>query len=113
MGDPNDAFKPHQFTDAALTTVIRSPDILRRVAERANLGISPSLLGATMGANPDENSELVNLVYSGPLKPPQAVKALTIYSEEIIKATQELQTREGQETAKFLAGKVEGGQRGH
>jgi protein involved in polysaccharide export with SLBB domain len=105
VGDPNDAFKPHQFSDAALTAMIRSPDLLRKVGERS--GMPATALTASLGAIPDENSELVNLVYSGPLSPPNAVKLLGLYSDEIIKETQDLQVREGQETSRFLAGKVD------
>ena len=106
VGDANDAFKPHQFTDAALTTVIRSPGMLRTVSERAHLGLTPGMLGTMIGAVPDDNSELVNLIYSGPFPPATAVNILTVYSDEIIKATKELEAREGRATAAFLAQKV-------
>jgi len=105
-GDPNDAYKPHQLSDVALTTVIRSPEMLRRVAERSQLGMPASQLTRTLGANPDENSELLNLVYSGPLAPSQALTLLNAYSDEIVATTRGMQAQEGRQTATFLADKL-------
>lgn len=104
--DTGEAFKPQQFTDQTITTLARSPELFQRISARTEPRISVGKLGASLFAAPERDTELLTLMYKGPQPAPVAVNLLNIFAEELVRFTQEMQMREGQEVVRSLGEKL-------
>ena len=104
--EAGEAFKPQQFAEQTLATLITSPEVFRRVSARTNWKIPAWKLGMVLFAKPEKETELVTLVYMGNDKPPLAATLLNYFAEEIVGFTKEMQAREGNEMMNFLGNKL-------
>jgi protein involved in polysaccharide export with SLBB domain/capsular polysaccharide biosynthesis protein len=102
--DTGDSYKPQQLSDATLASVIRSPDIYRQVSEQSH--ISARTLTRNLFATPQQDSQIVDLFYTGHDTPQRAVELLNMYGDEIVRFTRDMQIHDGTETATFLADKL-------
>ena len=101
-----DAFKPQQFNDQTLVTLVRSPEIFQRVSERTHPHIPVGKLAPVLMAAPERDTDLVTLTYKGQDTPQVAIQILNIFAEEIVRFTQEMQAKEGSDVAKSLSDKL-------
>ncbi len=101
-----DTFKPQYFSDATLMDLLKAPEVLRRAAAKVNPQITPGDLSYGLTAAGEPGAELLNLDFTTHLPPQRAVDALNIYANELVKFTQEMQSREAKEVAGYLNDKL-------
>ncbi len=104
--ETGDSFKPQFLSDATLMDILKSPEVLRRTSEKVESKISPGALSMGLTAAAETGAELINLDFSTRLGPNDAVQVLNLYAEELVKFTQEMQSREAKEVAGYLSEKL-------
>ncbi|MGZ4965363.1 MAG: polysaccharide biosynthesis/export family protein, partial [Limisphaerales bacterium] len=97
--------------DGTLISLMKSPEVIRRVSARTPLVIGKTISGAELGrqllANQEPQSDLVQLAYKGGENMTVASKLVYIYGEEIVQFMREMQAREGNDIAIFIGKKLE------
>ena len=104
--ETGDTFKPQYLSESTLMDLLKAPEVLQRAAERAKPEISPGVLSMGLTANAESGGELINLDLTTRIPPQQAADLLNLYAEELVKFTQEMQSREAKEVAGYLADKL-------
>lgn len=101
-----EGFKPQQFTEQTLAALIKNPEVLRRVAAKAQPPISPAKLSYTLLVIPERETDLITLTLKGDSKPKDAVNLLNMYAVDVVKFTQEMQAKEAQAFADYVGEKL-------
>lgn len=106
-----DSFKPQYLSEATLMDILKAPEVLRRVSSKANPPVPAGKFSYGLTAAAEQGAELINLNYNTTLKPKQAVDLLNLYGQELVKFTQEMQSREAKEVVSYLGDKLAGVER--
>jgi protein involved in polysaccharide export with SLBB domain/capsular polysaccharide biosynthesis protein len=101
-----DSFKPQYLSEATLMTVLKAPEVLRRTSVSAKTSISAAAISYGLTANAEAGAELIDLNFSSPLPPQQSVDLLNLYADQLVKFSQEMQSREAREVAGYLGDKL-------
>jgi protein involved in polysaccharide export with SLBB domain/capsular polysaccharide biosynthesis protein len=95
----NEFFKGPLLTPDTFAGILKSPELLQRVATNARPPVSAELLAKAVFIKPEVDSDLVRVAVKG--KDPQTVVNLAnLYAEEAVRFTRELQKREVTELSK-------------
>jgi protein involved in polysaccharide export with SLBB domain/uncharacterized protein involved in exopolysaccharide biosynthesis len=96
------AFMSQQLSAMTLFGLMRSPDVLRRVAAAAAPPITTDKLARNVKVVPDRNPDFVTLAISGK-EPKEALAAwANLYAEEVVNYTREIQSNEAGVISDFL-----------
>ena len=98
-GDP---FTPQKISEPALLSLMKSPEVLNRVAQKTKPYVSTGKLAGGMKILTEEGSEIVTVVYQGPQNPQAAVDLLNLYAREVISYTQEKQVEDVRSLKKYI-----------
>jgi protein involved in polysaccharide export with SLBB domain/capsular polysaccharide biosynthesis protein len=81
-------------------SLLRSPELLRRVGAKASPPISGDALASALRVMPERNSDIIVAAVSGP-DPQAAVDLANLYANEAVRFTQELQAKSAAEIRQF------------
>ena len=101
-----EGFTPQKYTDQALVNLLQSPEMVKRVAQKANPPIEPRDLARSLAIFPDRENELVHLVFNGKAPAPRAAQLINLFAEEAVTYSRELQTREARALVDFISEKL-------
>jgi protein involved in polysaccharide export with SLBB domain/capsular polysaccharide biosynthesis protein/cob(I)alamin adenosyltransferase len=104
--DEGVGFQPPKYTDQALVTLMQSPEMVRRVASKANPPIPPVQLARSLKIYAETENEVVNIVFDGKATPQLAAELVNLYGNEVLSVTRELQTKEAKTLHTFLDEKI-------
>jgi len=97
LGEP---FKPRQMTIQTLVSLVKSPVVMQRVAEEAQLS-SRAIIG-NMTVTPERNTDLITVTYVSGRSAGAAVRVLNIFGNTVVKLIKEMQTQEAVEMNRLL-----------
>ena len=97
LGEP---FKPRQMTVQTLVSLVKSPVVMQRVAEEAQLS-SRAIIG-NMTVTPERNTDLITVTYVSGRSAGAAVRVLNIFGNTVVKLIKEMQTQEAVEMNRLL-----------
>lgn len=98
-GVGGEVFKPHAFSRETLVSLMQSPKLKQRVSEKARPYISPRALQKALTVQPERNTELVHLVFTGKDKQ-DLVELANLYANEAVNLTREEQLEDLSRTLK-------------
>jgi protein involved in polysaccharide export with SLBB domain len=106
-----ESYKPPQYADTTFVNLMRSPEILKRISDRTPMLVGKMIpsgdLGRELLANPEPQSEIVQLAYKGSDNMTIGCKLLYAYGEEVVQFMKDLQAREGKQMAEYVSRKLE------
>lgn len=102
----SDGFKPQEFNENTLAALIKNPEVLRRVAAKANPPMAAAKISYSLLVAPEHETDLTTLTLKGDSKPKDAVNLINLYAAEVVKFTQEIQTKEAQSFASYVGEKL-------
>ena len=97
LGEP---FKPRQLTVATLVSFMKSPTVLQRVAEQAQLPVRAIVPGLKI--TPERNTDLINLTFATARSAQTAVRVLNAFGQEVVRLTRDMQSQEASEMNRLL-----------
>ena len=97
-----DLSKPQQFSEQTLFTMIKAPEVLRRVSQKAAPPITPGKLSYILIPQSEQGSELVTLTVRAKMKPQEMVDLLNLYSEELVQYSKDVQAQDARDLQAFL-----------
>jgi hypothetical protein len=106
-GEP---YKPREFTHSTLANVAGSPNVLSRVARKAEPPVTVQELKESITVNEDKLTDFLTLTLSGYQSPQATVALAKLWSEEIIAVTREMQAQETHEIRKGIQGQIDANQ---
>jgi uncharacterized protein involved in exopolysaccharide biosynthesis len=86
-------FAPTPTSPETFSALIRSPDLLRKVGEKADPPIEWEELGKSSKVDPQPDSDMVNVILQA-REPQRAVALLNLYLEEAVEYTKQLQKQQ-------------------
>lgn len=95
-----EVFGYRQVTAQTLASVLRAPELLRRVAEKARPPMSMEALAANLKVTPDRNSELLTVTVFGHEAEP-LVGLVNLYAHESARFTGEVQAKAATEVRDY------------
>ncbi|MDB6028618.1 MAG: Polysaccharide export protein [Verrucomicrobiales bacterium] len=104
--ETGDSFKPQYLSETTLLDLLKAPEVLRRASALAVPPVSPGKLSMGLTAALEPGAELINMDFHTQLAPEPAVELLNLYANELVKFTQEMQTREAREVSGYLGEKL-------
>lgn len=103
MSDAGQAFQPRDLTDDTLLATTYSNEVLRRTGERLTPTRSPGAVKGMVQINKQRNTSLFYLTAHSRLSAQDAVTTVTIWAEEIIRFTDNLQREDARVMQRFLS----------
>jgi len=97
LGDP---FKPRQLSVSTLVSFMKSPAILQRASEQAQLS-AKAIAGGLIVA-PERNTDLINLSFKTIRSAQTAVRVLNVFGNEVVRLTRDMQAQEAAEMNRLL-----------
>ena len=97
-----DLTKPQQFSEQTLFTMIKAPEVLRRVSQKAAPPITPGKLSYILIPQSEQGSELVTLTLRAKMKPQEMVDLLNLYSQELVQYSKDVQSQDARDLQAFL-----------
>lgn len=97
LGEP---FKPRQMTVQTLVSLVKSPVVMQRVSEEAQL--SSHAISGSLTVTPERNTDLISVSYVSGRSAGAAVRVLNIFGNTVVKLIKEMQTQEAVEMNRLL-----------
>ena len=97
LGEP---FKPRQLSVPTLVSFMKSPAVLQRVAEQAQLPARAIAGGLTI--TPERNTDLITLSVASTRSAQTAVRVLNAFGNEVVRLTKDMQSQEATEVNRLL-----------
>ena len=104
-GGGSDSYHTETLSAVALTSLIQSPDIIRRVATKANPPITPAELKESVSATLEDKNELLRITLQG-RDTGALVNLANLYANETVEFTRELQLAGARRMSEFYREKV-------
>ncbi len=104
--ETGEGFKPQQFSEQTLAALIKSPEVLQRTSLKANPPINAAKLSMNLAVLSEHETDLVTLTLKGNSTPKDAANLLNLYSDEVIRFTQEMQAKEAQAMSAYYGEKL-------
>lgn len=98
-------FRPRQVEPQTFALMLRSPELLRRVASLIDPAETPGRLATRVRVAPEFNSDLLAIAVQD-ANPQRAVEIANIFAREGVRYTQELQKAEAAEIEAYLAAQL-------
>ena len=95
-----EAFKPRQLSVPTLVSFMKSPAVLQRVSERAQLPARAIASGLTI--TPERNTDLISVSFASRRSAQTAVRVLNAFGNEVVRLTREMQSQEAGEINRLL-----------
>lgn len=102
-----DLSKPQQFSEQTLFTMIKAPEVLRRVSQKASPPISGGKLSYILLPQSDQGSELVTLTIRAKMKAQDMVELLNLYTQELVQYSKDVQAQDARDLQAFLGKQLE------
>ncbi|MEO5802046.1 MAG: polysaccharide biosynthesis/export family protein [Verrucomicrobiota bacterium] len=109
-GENGEGFKLQQYSEQTLAALVKTPEVLKRTAAKANPPVDAGKLYLNLTVLPERETDLVTLVLKGTSKPKDAANLLNLYADEFVRFTQEMQAKEAESMVAYVGeklGKVE------
>jgi protein involved in polysaccharide export with SLBB domain/capsular polysaccharide biosynthesis protein len=90
----SEAFQPRELNLQTLFDMMRSPEVLRRVSEKADPPILPAELAQLVKILPDRNPDYAVVMISGKHDSSALTKWVNLYAQEAVDYTKEIQSNE-------------------
>lgn len=100
------AYLSRELSAQTLFVLMRSPEVLRRVSEKAVPPIPPGQLAKAVRVLPERDPDFVTLALSAKAPKESLSKWVNLYADEVITYTQELQADEAGAISEFLGIKL-------
>ncbi|MHC1768351.1 MAG: polysaccharide biosynthesis/export family protein [Verrucomicrobiia bacterium] len=100
------AYISRELSAQTLFGLMRSPEVFRRVSEKANPPVSPDRLAKAFKVVPERNADFVTLALSGKEPSDVLAKWANLCADEVVQYTRELQASEAGSISDFLALKL-------
>lgn len=97
LGEP---FKPRQLSVQTLVSFMKSPAVLQRVAERAQLPARTIAAGLTIV--PERNTDIITLGFTTARSAQTAIRVINTFGGEVVRLTREMQSQEAAEMNRLL-----------
>ncbi len=104
--EDGEGFEPPKYTDQALVSIMQSPEMVRRVAEKLNPPWHPTDLAKSMLIYPERESELIAITFKGKASAEEAASLVNFYATEALESTRELQSSAAQSFKDFISRKL-------
>lgn len=101
------AFKPRDLSDDTLLSTTYSTEVLARTAARLEPQRSPGAVKAMVQIEKQRNTSLFYLTAHSRLTAEDAVQTVTVWAEEIVRFTNNLQKEEARQMAAFISEQLE------
>lgn len=95
-----EAFKPRQLSVPTLVSFMKSPAVMQRVAEQAQLPVRA--ISASLTITPERSTDLINLTFASTRSAQTAMRILNLFGNEIVRLTKEMQSQEAAEMNRLL-----------
>ena len=109
-GEIGEAFKPRTLSSATLVGLAASPNVLNRVAQRAEPPISLGMLRQSTEVAEQRGTDYLYLTVSGYDSVEATVQLANIWAEEVVTYTREMQSRESREIRQYLQQELDSNQ---
>ena len=96
-----EVFHPRPTTLQTLASLLRSPELLQRVAAQARPPVSPARLGANLLLVPERGAEVIQVMLSGS-NPSETLDLANLYAGEAVRFSQQTQAKDAAEVNRFL-----------
>lgn len=100
------AYISRELSAQTLFGLMRSPEVFRRVSEKANPPVRPDELAEAFKVVPERNADFVTVALSGKQPKDVLVKRANLCADEVVQYTRELQASEAGSISDFLALKL-------
>ena len=97
LGEP---FKPRQLSVPTLVSFMKSPGVLQRGAEQAQL--PARAIASSLAITPERNTDLVSISFASKRSAQTAVRVLNAFGNEVVRLTREMQSQEAAELNRLL-----------
>lgn len=97
LGEP---FKPRQLSVQTLVSLIKSPVVMQRVAEKTQLSARTIL--STLTVTPERNTDLIAVTYVSGRSADAAAAVLNTFGNEVVSLIREMQVQEATEMNRLL-----------
>ena len=101
MPNSTEFYKPRQLTDATFASLLKAPELLKRIAAKAKPSISPEALTKRSLISPTRDSDVV-VVMVGGMDLRHTLDLANLYAREAAQYTRELQAKEAGEVNEAL-----------
>jgi len=97
LGEP---FKPRQLSVPTLVSFMKSPAVLQRVAEHAQLPARS--IGGGLTITPERNTDLITLGFVSTRSAQTSVRVLNAFGNEVVRLTKDMQSQEATDVNRLL-----------
>lgn len=97
LGEP---FKPRQLSVPTFVGFMKSPAVLQRVAEQAQMPARAIAEGLTI--LPERNTDLITLGFTSTRSAQAAARVLNVFGSEVVRLTKDMQSQEAAEVNRLL-----------
>jgi len=94
-------YKPAQLTDATFASLLKAPELLKRVSEKSKPRISPESLTKRSVVSPTRESDVVVIMIGG-MNLQSTIDLANLYAKEAVAYTREVQRKEASEVNEAL-----------
>jgi protein involved in polysaccharide export with SLBB domain/capsular polysaccharide biosynthesis protein len=102
------AYISRELSAQTLFVLMRSPEVFRRVSEKAIPPIRPEQLARAARVTPERDPDFVTLSISDKSPKESLVKWVNLYADEVVNYTKDLQAEEAGSVSDFLKTKLKG-----
>jgi len=96
-----EAFRPQPLSEVAFRSMARSPEVLRRVSQKAQPPVSVKALSDRLRLSPDRNVDFIAVTLAG-TDPQATVNLANLVAQEAARFTQEMQVEEATKIVNYL-----------
>jgi len=100
--ETGEAFKPKQLAVGTLVSVLRSPELLKKVSEQTHPTVSPGMLSLKLTITPERNTDVIRIEYEGANSAEATADLLGIYGRAVVQLTCDLQAQEASQVNRAL-----------
>src|SRR3954468_7668534 len=94
-------YKPRQLTDHTFASLLKAPELIQRISEKAQPRTTPYGLSARVTVSPGKESDIVTIMVDGK-NLQETVQLANLYANEAEKYTREIQQKEASEANEKL-----------
>ena len=99
-------YKPVMLSDPTLVGLVKSPEVMQRVASKAKPPVSVGKLSGSLVVTSERDNDVITLTLNGNDDPLRAVSILNLYAQEFIDFTKDLQSIQAKEVSTLLEDKL-------
>ena len=96
-----EAYRPRPLSELAFRSMVRSPEVLRRVSKKMQPPVPVKALSDRLRLSPDRNVDFIAVTLAGTDRA-ATVNLANLFAHEVERITQEMQSEEATETISYL-----------